>query len=79
MNNVEASVVALTVRDDADTAHVATTDNHGDGAGVELDVVCDLARGEVDLDRIVDLDQRIGVSDPKKGPRNPTSVSLSMG
>ena len=64
VDDVEASVVALAVRDDANTAHVAAARHHGDGARVELDRVGDLARGEVNLDRVVDLDGRVRVADP---------------
>ena len=63
VDDVEATVVALTVGDDTNTTHVATTSGHGNGAGVELDEVGDLARGEVDLDGVVDLDQRVGEAD----------------
>lgn len=63
VDDVETTIVALTVGDDTNTAHVTTTSDHGNGASVELDVVGDLARGQVDLDRVVDLDQRIGVAD----------------
>lgn len=66
VDNVEATVVALTVGDDADTAHVTTTGDHGDGAGVELDEVGDLASGNVNLDSVVNLDQRVGVADAGK-------------
>jgi hypothetical protein len=67
VDNVEASVVALTVGDDTDTTHVTTTSDHGDGASVEADEVGDLAGGEVDLDGVVDLDQRVGVADAAEG------------
>jgi hypothetical protein len=63
VDDVEASVVALTVGDDTDTAHVTTTSDHGDGASVELDEVGDLAGGKVDLDGVVDLDQGVRVTD----------------
>lgn len=63
VDNVEASVVALTVGDDTNTAHVTTTSDHGDGASVELDEVGDLAGGKVDLDGVVDLDQGVRVTD----------------
>jgi hypothetical protein len=43
MHNVETSVVAFTVSDDTDTAHVTTTSGHGDDTGVEADEVVDLA------------------------------------
>jgi hypothetical protein len=63
VDNVEASVVALTVSDDTNTTHVATTGDHDDHASVELDEVGDLACGEVDLDGVVDLNGRVGVAD----------------
>lgn len=63
VDNVEASVVALTVGDDTNTAHVTTTSDHGDGASVELDEVGDLAGGKVNLDGVVDLDQGVRVTD----------------
>jgi hypothetical protein len=66
VDNVEASVVALAVSDDTDTTHVATTGDHGDDTSVERDEVGDLASGEVDLDRIVDLDGRVRVADPTR-------------
>jgi hypothetical protein len=43
VHDVETSVVALTVCDDTDTTHVATTSSHGDHTGVEADEVLDLA------------------------------------
>lgn len=63
VDDVETSVMALTVGDDADTAHVTTTSHHGDGAGVELDVVLDLASLKVDLDGVVDTDGGVRVAD----------------
>lgn len=66
VDNVEASVVTLTVGDDTNTAHVTTTSDHGDGASVELDEVGDLAGGEVNLDGVVDLDQGVRVTDAVK-------------
>ena len=63
VDDVEASVVALAVGDDTNTAHVTTTGDHGDGAGIELDEVLDLASLEVDLHGVVDPDRGVGVSD----------------
>lgn len=63
MDDAEATVVTLTVGDDTNTTHIATTGNHADGAGIELDEVGDLASGEVNLDGVVDLDGRVGVAD----------------
>jgi hypothetical protein len=63
VDNVETTVVALPVGDDTDTTHVTTASDHADHTGVETDVVDDLAGGKVDLDGVVDLDQRVRVTD----------------
>jgi hypothetical protein len=63
MDNVEASVVALTVSDDTNTTHVATTSDHGDNTSVKLDEVDNLASSKVDLDGVVELDGRVRVAD----------------
>ena len=62
VDNVETSVVTLTVSDDTDTTHVTTTSDHGDDTSVELDVVLDLARSELDLNGVVDLDGWVWVT-----------------
>jgi len=67
VHNVEASIVALTVSDDTDTAHIATTGSHGDAASVELNEVGDLTSSEVDLDGVVNLDGWVRVTDTKHG------------
>lgn len=66
VDDVEATIVALTVGDDTNTTHVTTTSGHGDGTSVELDEVGDLAGGKVNLDSVVDLDGRVGVADAKR-------------
>jgi hypothetical protein len=66
VHNVEASIVTLAMCDHANTAHVTTTSNHGNGTGVELDGVLDLACCQFDLDCVVDLDQWIRVTDATK-------------
>jgi len=63
VNNVETSVVALTVSDDTNTTHVATTSDHGNDTRVKVDELGDLASSKVDLDRVIDLDSGVGVSD----------------
>lgn len=63
MDNVETTIVALTVGDDTNTTHVTTTSDHGDNTSVELDEVGDLAGSKVNLDSVVDLDQGVGVTD----------------
>lgn len=63
VDDVETTVVALTVGDDTNTTHVTTTGGHGDNTSVEADEVGDLASGEVNLDGVVDLDGGVGVAD----------------
>lgn len=67
MDNVEPSIVALTVRDDANAAHVAATRHHGNDTGLELDEARNLARGQVNLDRVIDLDDWVRVADAALG------------
>jgi hypothetical protein len=63
VDNVESSVVTLTVGDYTDTSHVTSSGDHGDGSGVEADDVNDLSGLEVDLDGVVDTDDGVGVTD----------------
>lgn len=63
VDNVEASVVTLTMADDTNTTHVTTTGDHDDDTSIEGDEVGDLASGEVNLDGVVDLDGWVGVAD----------------
>ena len=63
MDNVKVTNVLLAVDDGTSTTHVATAGDHDDVAGVEVNKVGDLVRGEVELDRVVDLDLRVGVAD----------------
>ena len=72
VHNIEASVVALTMSNDTHTPHVTSTSSHGDHASVELDEFCDLSRCQVDLDSVIDLDVRVGVS-------NTVLLSVTLG
>jgi hypothetical protein len=63
VDNVETTIVTLTVSNDTNTTHVAATSDHADNASVEADKVGDLASGNVNLDGVVDLDGRVGVAD----------------
>jgi hypothetical protein len=56
VDDVETTIMALTVSDDTDPTHVATTSDHADDTGVETDKVGDLACSQVDLDGVIDLD-----------------------
>ena len=49
--------------DNTNTTHVTTASNHGDDTSVETDKVDDLAGSNVNLDGVVDLDGRVGVTD----------------
>ena len=64
VDNVEATIVTLTVGDDTNTTHVTTTSDHSDHTSVELDEVGDLASRKVNLNCVVDLDGWVGVTDP---------------
>lgn len=63
MNNVETTQVPLLVNDHTRSTHVTTASNHDDVSGLKLDVVNDFVLNEVELDSVVDLDGRVGVSD----------------
>jgi len=66
VDDVEASIVTLSVSDDTNTTHVTTTSDHSNDTGIELDVVLDLASSEVDLDGVVDLDSWVRVTDSSR-------------
>lgn len=63
VDDVETSIVALTVGDNTNATHVTTTSGHDDNTSIETDEVGDLASGKVDLDGVVHLDGRVGVAD----------------
>ena len=63
MNDVEATDVLLTVRDDTATTPVTATGDEGEVASVKLDKVGDLALLNVEANSVVDLDQGVGVTD----------------
>lgn len=65
VDDVEATIVTLTVGHDTDTTHVTTTSHHADDSGVEFDEIGDFASREIDLDCVVDFDGGIGITDPK--------------
>lgn len=63
MHDIEAPDVLLTVHDNTRTPHVTATSHDNDVAGVKFDEVSDLALLNVELDGVVDLDERIRVPD----------------
>jgi len=63
VDDVETSIVTLSVSDNTNTTHVATTSDHGDNSSVEFDELGDLTSSQIDLDGIVNLDGWVWVSD----------------
>src|SRR5437868_1496577 len=64
MYDVEPAIVALTMGDDANTTHVATTRHHCNNTSVKANEVGDLASSNVDLDCVIYLNGRVGVANP---------------
>ena len=58
VDNVEGSGMPLAVHDGAHAAGVAASGHHAEVAGLELDVVHDLVRVDVQPDGVVDLEKR---------------------
>jgi len=63
VNDVEASDVFLTVDNDTGPTHVATTSDHNNVTGIELNEVGYLVLLDVEFDGVVDPDCRVGVAD----------------
>ena len=63
MDNVEATLVTLTVNNNTNTSQVTTTSSHNNVTVVKLDERLNLASSKVDLDGVVNLDGGVGVAD----------------
>ena len=63
MNDVETSVMTLTVSDDAHAAHVTATSSHSNGTCVKVDEILDFASRQFNLDGVVDFDSGVWVAD----------------
>lgn len=63
MNDIEASDMLFTVDNDTSPTHVATTSDHNNVAGIELNEVGDLVLFDVEFYGVVDPDCRVGVAD----------------
>lgn len=74
VDDVETSIVALTVSDNTDTTHVTTTGSHRNDTSIELDEVRDLSGRKVDLHGVVDPDGWVGVADTTHLQKNPVSI-----
>ena len=65
VDNVETSIVTLSVGNNTNTTHVTTTSGHGNDTCVEFDKLRDLTSSKIDLDSIVDLDGWVWVTDTR--------------
>jgi len=63
VNDIKTSIVSLTVSDNTNTAHVATTSNHGNSTSVEADEFSYLSGLNIDFDSVVDTDGGVRVAD----------------
>ncbi len=64
MHNIEAPVMAFTMGNHTDTTHIAPTSSHSDSPRIKGDELGDFPRRKLNLDRIVDSDSGIRVSNP---------------
>lgn len=62
MDDIESTIVTLTVRNLTDTSPVTATSDHNSATGVELDEVGDLASLKVKLHSVVHPDEGIRVA-----------------
>jgi len=63
VDNVEVSNVLLAVDDNASTAHVTATGDHNNIASIKLNEAGDFVLRKVELDGVINLNQRVGVTD----------------
>lgn len=63
VDDIETTVMSLTMSDDANTAHITTASNHGDSSSVESNEFGNLPSFEVNLDGVVDADEGVRVAD----------------
>ena len=66
MDDIEATIVTFPMRNNTNTTHVTATSHHRNGTGIKLDEVGNFTSSEVNLDGVVDPDQRVWVPDPKQ-------------
>lgn len=62
VNDIECAVVAFAVSDQTNSSQVSPSSSHNQVANIKLDEVQNLARTDIDLDRIVDADFGIRVA-----------------
>ena len=55
-DDVKRSGMAITVSDDSDTANIATTSDHAEISGVQLDVIGDLSGVDINDNGVISLE-----------------------
>jgi hypothetical protein len=63
VDDIETSDVLLPVHNNTSPAHVASTGDHDNVAGIELDEIGDLVLLNVEFHGVISLDERIGIAD----------------
>jgi hypothetical protein len=63
MHNIETTNMLLPVHNNTRPSHITTTGNHDDIPRIKLDEICNLSLLKVVLDRVVDVDHGVGVTD----------------
>ena len=63
MNDVKSSNMLLTVHYDSSTTHVTPTSDHNNVSSVKLDIICDFSLLNVELDSVIDVDERVRITD----------------
>ena len=63
MHNVKASSVLLPMHNNTRAPHVTSTGDHDEVSSIKLDEIRDFVLFNVELDRVVDLDEGVGVAD----------------
>lgn len=76
--NIETSIMAFSVGNYTNTAHVAATSDHGYAARIETDVFGDFAGLKVDLDCVINLDWWVWVTNTRTSRNYPPLVTLLL-
>lgn len=63
VNDLERAWMLLAVDDGADTSQISAASHHDEIARLEANVIGDFAGGDVELDRVVDLDGWVRIAD----------------
>jgi len=63
VNNIETTGMPFTMSYNASTTHVAPASDHDDVAGIKFHKVDDFVLLQVELDGVIDPNERIGIAD----------------